>query len=1106
MKKIIALTLALSFILTAFSGMTASAEHWAQSNIEFALENGIAENEMAQTPDKAATRAEVSRILGGAIGIKIPENQPMSFEDVNSDTKYGQYIFVMDMLGFMKGFENKFRPDDNITREEAAAVIDRVYKYIQERPNDGMQLSSGRFLDSGDISDWAMGAVADVTKTGIVKGKGHKLFAPKDNITIAEAITLADRIYKIPRNDEELVNVYDSQVSPEQAFSVYQKSEKTATWSGMTGLGIFARFDGAPGEIYVGYKTTKPAKPVSNDALSNNPLVMARITDPDGHVVARVQLDNGTDDKISKIINVKNKKSGIWQIQILGGRTGDNYEIGINGCSSWGVRGEDMLTYSSTTPKEGYIYVPKKFKTLAVGASASFSIKDLNDKTIASSSAVTTGTTFARNQIVTSALEADSVYKIVMPQTFRGTFQIYGATMLLCPTAEMARDLKGNKCYDENGIQFHGPIQKRAHDAALKIYEKNNGDFSVHEVQVSETMPEIKGNIFYEAALIGQYGIGAFRNKLDEQCLNPQCPRFGEWTHSDCTEFAKKNIDFETGYMGELVSSANLAAVAVQDSELNEYYGNQKLIDRAALQLLCMVYTMQECGYIQHKDPETYLNTAYITTYGNFRLPDIMDNYLHYKDYIDPDVAQIIEEGLLCSADKLIQFPGSGPSNQYLMGTQEALRAYIMTGNEMYHEWFKRSMMAFDTEGPGQDSRRGFTKAGYPSENNGADSNYFYMAFTYVCEMWREYMDDEMINHDEELIAWMREKINKCLEFEALLTGKKGKNNLDLVPAGAFTSRTTGTFNNRGGHIAWSVLIDDFPLAKSLYDTMGDSIVAEGATDWGTIFPWLFRGNERAEWICKTIYPKYDHYFDGTNRVADYSEMADMYDGREFAEPDTLPCNYEETKIWNNDGIFGVKHKGLYLSSFYNTTLSYMSGYSIMGGGPMMISSDKLGFVVSSRKVDNSTPKEPSNVIASCIYGTSAKDGFFISGKNDFPEFSWLEENKSWVIKGTPRDKSKEIFWQYELTDTGIDITAGVTNPAANDDLYVNIPLVSRTIDGYEIKTEENRVVISYFDDKVSFDLDTNDFEVAQEAVSSIQSLRIKLPESGKVKISITEE
>ena len=113
-------------------------------------------------------------------------------------------IADMAATGIISGFEEDgkmiFKPDNNMTRAEFASMIAN-YKKLDFSKYDDVKLD---FTDNDIIPQWAVSAVKAVYKEGIILGRvnddGTSTFAPYDNITRAEAMTILGRI--LPNNDD----------------------------------------------------------------------------------------------------------------------------------------------------------------------------------------------------------------------------------------------------------------------------------------------------------------------------------------------------------------------------------------------------------------------------------------------------------------------------------------------------------------------------------------------------------------------------------------------------------------------------------------------------------------------------------------------------------------------------------------------------------------------------------------------------------------------------------------------------------------------------------------------------------------------------------------
>ena len=128
------------------------------------------------------------------------------FDDIKSDSWSYEYINFVNQNNLMIGNNNKFRPNDNLTRAEAVTIINRLvqvkkikYNYINED------------ISFSDIyNHWAYEDIYNCYKMGLIKGYKDGTFRPNEKITREEIVTILDRlnIYN-QNNDYETVDFKD---------------------------------------------------------------------------------------------------------------------------------------------------------------------------------------------------------------------------------------------------------------------------------------------------------------------------------------------------------------------------------------------------------------------------------------------------------------------------------------------------------------------------------------------------------------------------------------------------------------------------------------------------------------------------------------------------------------------------------------------------------------------------------------------------------------------------------------------------------------------------------------------------------------------------------
>lgn len=110
-------------------------------------------------------------------------------------------------FAYIAGYEDgTFRPDNKITREETASMIYRVLKSDVRKDN---YLVNNGFADTTG-NEWSNDAISTLSNMRIIKGKPGNRFAPKDNITRAEFVSIITRFIENDNvSSDAQVDFYD---------------------------------------------------------------------------------------------------------------------------------------------------------------------------------------------------------------------------------------------------------------------------------------------------------------------------------------------------------------------------------------------------------------------------------------------------------------------------------------------------------------------------------------------------------------------------------------------------------------------------------------------------------------------------------------------------------------------------------------------------------------------------------------------------------------------------------------------------------------------------------------------------------------------------------
>lgn len=171
--------------------------HWAESTIKGWIDKGYITGypDGSFRPEGQVTRAEFVKMANKLYGYT--EMSEVAFDDVDQNDWYYADVQKSLAAGYIKGIsENKFAPDDCLTREQAAVIAAKITGL--EVNAESVQM----FADKSQISEWAVDYVNAAANAQLLKGYSiDGTFRPKNHITRAEAVVLLDRMSKMTKYD-----------------------------------------------------------------------------------------------------------------------------------------------------------------------------------------------------------------------------------------------------------------------------------------------------------------------------------------------------------------------------------------------------------------------------------------------------------------------------------------------------------------------------------------------------------------------------------------------------------------------------------------------------------------------------------------------------------------------------------------------------------------------------------------------------------------------------------------------------------------------------------------------------------------------------------------
>ena len=166
-----------------------AAGSWYEDAVNYVYTNNLMSGVSATSfaPNTHLSRAMIAQIL---YAMEDPSAvSSATFQDVPGGMWYTDAVNWAASAGLVSGYgDGTFGPNDDITREQMAAIL---YRYAQYA---GMDISArgdlSAFTDGASTSDWAEEAVAWALGSGLLSGKGGGILDPQGTATRAEVAVI----------------------------------------------------------------------------------------------------------------------------------------------------------------------------------------------------------------------------------------------------------------------------------------------------------------------------------------------------------------------------------------------------------------------------------------------------------------------------------------------------------------------------------------------------------------------------------------------------------------------------------------------------------------------------------------------------------------------------------------------------------------------------------------------------------------------------------------------------------------------------------------------------------------------------------------------------
>ncbi|AOY75628.1 S-layer homology domain-containing protein [Clostridium formicaceticum] len=157
--------------------------HWGEKYITPLVATGAIKGypDGSFRPNANITRAEFATVLVKAFDLEMKGDKV--FDDTQNHWAK-DFVAAAQAHGIISGYDDTtFGANDLITREQMAVMIVKTAKLEAVAGNS-------TFIDSSNISEWAVAAVEAAAANSIISGYQDQTFKPKANATRAEAVTV----------------------------------------------------------------------------------------------------------------------------------------------------------------------------------------------------------------------------------------------------------------------------------------------------------------------------------------------------------------------------------------------------------------------------------------------------------------------------------------------------------------------------------------------------------------------------------------------------------------------------------------------------------------------------------------------------------------------------------------------------------------------------------------------------------------------------------------------------------------------------------------------------------------------------------------------------
>lgn len=154
-------------------------------------------------PKGSITRGEVVQVLANMSSADLTNIEASGFDDVKASKWYGPAVAWAEDAGVALGENNKFSPEDLVSRQDLIVMIDRYVKLVAKKDIAiGMDVDKENeeimeYVDVSMIYSYALESVRLMTANKVVAGTPNSEFQPRAYATRAETAKIIAEVYKL---------------------------------------------------------------------------------------------------------------------------------------------------------------------------------------------------------------------------------------------------------------------------------------------------------------------------------------------------------------------------------------------------------------------------------------------------------------------------------------------------------------------------------------------------------------------------------------------------------------------------------------------------------------------------------------------------------------------------------------------------------------------------------------------------------------------------------------------------------------------------------------------------------------------------------------------